>query len=146
MLPKVLKTNRSLRQSKHDRAAAKKMGRQIWRTRRFLKRKDAQDMLNKDMEKQKEKPEDEEQRGLKYKAKDCVAARMAEDWNQEQSCDRSPCWTWMKATCLDDEQWYRVYDETSLENGLELMRPRLLVSRLRQWTKRESARTLAVMC
>ena len=68
---------------------------------------------------QKEKPEDEEQRGLRYKAKDCVAARMAEDWKQEQSCDRSPCWTWMKATYLDDEQWYRVDDETSLENGLE---------------------------
>ena len=107
-----------------------------------------------------------EQRGLGYKMKGCVAAGMAEDWSQEQSCDGLPCvndgtekqkeqgsaasfpatldnavdhigpssgsarichtdalnvetmnrldelsreiencWTWMKATYLDDEQW-----------------------------------------
>ena len=128
---------------------------------------------------QKEKLEDEEQRVLGHKMKDCVAAGMAEDWSQEKSCDEPPfvndgtekqeeedrvasfpatldnavdhngpssdsasichtdalnmetmnrldelsreienCWTWMKATYLDDEQWYRVYDETSLEDSL----------------------------
>ena len=121
-----------------------------------------------------------EQRGLGYKTKGCVAARMAEDWNQEHSCGGlrcvndgtekqkdegsaasfpttldnavdhigpssgsarichtdalnvetvnhlyelsrkiENCFTWMKGTDLDDEQWYRGYDETGLENGLE---------------------------
>ena len=68
---------------------------------------------------QKEKFEDEEQRGLRYKVKDCVAARVTEDWSQEQICNRLPCRTWMKATYLDDEQWCRVDDETSLEDGLK---------------------------
>ena len=36
----------------------------------------------------------------------------------ELSREIKNCWTWMKATHLDDEQWYRVYDETSLEDSL----------------------------
>ena len=139
---------------------------------------------------QKEKLEDEKQLGSKYKVEDCVAARVTEDWSQEQRCNGPSCWSSMKATYLDDEQWYRVYDETSLEDSLAFLdsdsvqRPDmlewniielvdethtlavtegddnrdlhgnrvitriaagLLVSSLRQWTKRRSARVLAVM-
>ena len=28
------------------------------------------------------------------------------------------CWAWMKATCLNDEKWYRVYDEASMEDSI----------------------------
>ena len=35
--------------------------------------------------------EDKEQRGLGYKTKGSVAARMTEDRSQEQSCDELPC-------------------------------------------------------
>ena len=108
----------------------------------------------------------------------------------ELSREIENCWFWMNATYLDDEQWCRVYDETSLEDSLapvdrdSVQRPDvlerniielveetqtwvamedkdnrdlhgnrvdhvncswLLVSSLRQWTKRRSARVLAVM-
>ena len=30
------------------------------------------------------------------------------------------CWAWMKATYLDDEKWYRVYDEASMEDSIRV--------------------------
>ena len=36
----------------------------------------------------------------------------------ELSREAENCWAWMKATYLDDEKWYRVYDETSMEDSI----------------------------
>ena len=36
----------------------------------------------------------------------------------ELSREAENCWAWMKATYLNDEKWYRVYDEASMEDSI----------------------------
>ena len=36
----------------------------------------------------------------------------------ELSREAENCWAWMKATYLDDEKWYRVYDEANMEDSI----------------------------
>ena len=60
----------------------------------------------------------------------------------ELSMEAENCWAWMKATYLDDEKWYRVCDEASMEDSIapvdtdSVQRPDMLERNSSSWWRR----------